>query len=103
MTERERRIAAKAADLERDLVDRLQRGDELDGVDRLLLVCRGVGLRAMRRPGEPVELTAAEVAILAEGAAATLLAWAESDIDGEAERTAVLERTLASKPPTILH
>ena len=67
------------------------------------MVARGVGLRAMRRPGQSVALTTAEVAVLAEGAAALLLAWAESDIDGEAERTAALERTLASKPPAILH
>ena len=57
----------------------------------------------MRQPGASVTLTAAEVAVLAEGAAALLLAWAESDIDGAAERAAELERELASTPPAILH
>ena len=73
---------------------------EADGRFR---VARGVGLRAMRQPGAAVTLTAAEVAVLAEGAAALLSAWAETDVDGEAERAAELERELASTPPAILH
>ena len=102
MTARERLIATRAREIEADLVERLQVGEELDGVDRLILVARGVGLRAVRTPGEPVRLAPAEVALLAEGAAAALLAWAECDVNSESERAAELAREFASKP-AILH
>ena len=67
---RQRAIHARARGIERELVEKLERGDDddLDGGERLLFVARGVGLRAMRRPGQSVALTPVEVAVLAEGA-----------------------------------
>ena len=59
--------------------------------------------RMLRERAADVMLDAAQVSILVDGVVELLTDWAAADVDAEGQRAAELKRTLASKPPAILH
>ena len=99
---RQRAIRGRANAIVAEMLAKLERGEDLDAIEILVLTIRGIGIRATQR-GPRVELHPTDVAALANGAAALLTEWAAVDVDEAARREADLERTLASKPPAILH
>ena len=104
MTDRERAFRERADAILRELLAALEsEPDRLDAVDMLILALRGIGIRATQHPGEPVTLSPADVAILADGAAGLLRAFAETDVAEAERRDAETARALAGKPPAILH
>ena len=101
MTDRQTRIRARAAlmlaELQR-LAD--QDPERLSSADFLILMVNSLASRATR--GESTTLDPRQVSILVDGAV-ELLDDAAAAALAEEERSAVLERELASKPPAILH
>lgn len=101
--ERQRAIRDRANAIVAEMLAKLERGEDLDAIEILMLTIRGIGIRATQHSGERVTLHPTDVAALANGAAALLTEWTAVDVDEAARREAELERALASKPPAILH
>ncbi len=98
--ERDRAIHDRANALMAEILARLETDpDSVGPVEMMLAAISGIGVMAASRPGRGVTLGPVEIAILAEGATAILTSSAAADV----EQAVQLERTLASKPPAILH
>ncbi len=75
--------------------------ERLSSVDFMVLAINALAGPAVQ--GRTVTLAPDQVSILVDGVVELLTDWAAGEVDRETDRTAVLERELASKPPAILH
>ena len=100
--ERQRAIRARADALVTDL-RRLAETDpeRLSSIDFMVLAVNALAGPAAQ--GRTVTLAPDQVSILVDGVVELLTDWAASDLAAAERREADLERTLAGKPPAILH